>query len=298
MDLEERDDFLGRWADGRLTDEEKRAFEASDDFKIYQKILEGSSGFAPGSYDTEKSLKATKNRLRHGPKSIQRSMVSIWSVAAAVLLLFVSYFVYTSSSTSETSIGELAEEILPDGSKVSMNAKTKLKYQRRNWKSNRNVSLVGEAFFEVAKGSAFTVESPIGKVEVLGTKFNVYARENIFEVRCFEGKVKVVGVEEMYLAAGASYRQIEGKVEAVSLTNNRTPEWINYETVFKNSPVSNVLLGLTDQYGLSFEGNIPPDSVRVTVSFPNDNQELAIDLVFKSLQRSYQRKSEKVIFVD
>ena len=298
MNLEEKEDFLGRWADGRLSEDEQKAFESTEDYSTYQKILTESSSFVPSSFNTEKALIATKGKLAGKNRSKFRSIVPVWSVAAALALLFISYFLFTGGHTVETGFGELSEEVLPDGSIVRMNAKTELTYRKRNWKENRRISLNGEAYFEVAKGATFTVESLQGEVQVLGTKFNVYSRENIFEVRCFEGKVKVSGAGETFLSAGESYRQVADKVERVELPNDESPEWINRETSYKNSPVGSVLLGLANQYGLSFEGNVPVDSIRVTVSFPNDNEELALDLVFKSLQKNYYRKSEKVIFID
>ena len=299
MDLEDKDDFLGRWVNGRLTEDELKAFEGSRDFEVYQRILDGSSRFSIGAFDIERSLNETKEQLEQQSRSKSRSWVPVWSVAAAVLLMLVSYFVFfTGSKTFETGFGEVAEELLPDGSKVQVNARTTLSYSEGSWEEDRSVSLEGEAFFEVTKGSAFTVASPYGEVMVLGTQFNVYARKDIFEVRCFEGKVKVTGLEEVYLTAGESYRQIGSEVEKIAYENVGVPGWINNESNFVNSPVSSVLLGLTDQFDLTFEGNIPDDSVRVTVSFPNDNQELALDLVFKSLQRAYKRKSEKVVFID
>lgn len=299
MDFENTEDFLGRWADGRLSEEEQRAFESSDDFKTYQKILAGSSDFSVSQFDDKRALSATKEKLQSGSKSVGRSLVPVWSVAAAVLVLVVSYFVLTTSSNVVTTkVGELAEEVLPDGSKVTINTKTEVKYRRRKWEDNRKISLSGEAYFEVAKGSTFTVVSPLGDVQVLGTKFNVYAREGILEVKCFEGKVKVAGVEEMILAAGESYRQINGEIEPGSEDESDLPAWMNSESVFNNSPVSIVLLELSNQYGLKFEGNIPDDETKITVSFPNNDEGLAADLVFKSLQKSYQKKSEKVIVID
>src|SRR5699024_12530140 len=77
--------------------------------------------------------------------------------------------------------GEIAEVILPDDSRVRVNANARLRYSRR-WNSaeNRMVSLEGEAFFEVKKDEVtqkkFIVNAGDLKVEVLGTEFNVNTR--------------------------------------------------------------------------------------------------------------------------
>ena len=81
--------------------------------------------------------------------------------------------------------------ILPDGSIAQLNGSSTLKYHPYWWNISRNISLEGEAFFEVAKGSKFSVESKNGTTSVLGTSFNIYARSNQYEVVCVTGKVWV-----------------------------------------------------------------------------------------------------------
>ena len=68
---------------------------------------------------------------------------------------------------------------------------TTLKYASNKWDKKRRVRLEGEAFFKVAKGSTFTVDTKTGSVKVLGTQFNVKNRIGFFEVVCYEGLVGV-----------------------------------------------------------------------------------------------------------
>ena len=298
MKVEDKDDFLGRWADGRLSEEELNQFKSSQDFDVYKKILEGSTQLSSSPFDVEKSLQDTKTKLGETGKSLTRSLWPVWSAAAAAVILIISYITFIQADTIQTGYGELAVEMLPDGSTVQANANTTLKYKSRSWSECRDIRLEGEAYFEVAKGATFTVSSSKGNVQVLGTRFNVYDREGVLEVKCFEGKVKVSGNKELILEAGDSYREVAEEVERTKMTNQLEPRWINSESTFKNSPISQVLLELSNQYKLTFEGNIPPVGTRITVSFPNDNQELALDQVFKSLQTTYQKKSQKVIVID
>ena len=68
--------------------------------------------------------------------------------------------------------------VLPDGSKVWLNASTQLAYKSSLWSRERQVNLTGEAYFEVARDehAPFIVNSKNIKTQVLGTKFNVRAR--------------------------------------------------------------------------------------------------------------------------
>ena len=78
-----------------------------------------------------------------------------------------------------TAAGQRAQTVLPDGSRVWLNASSKLVYHNSFWSSDRQIDLSGEAYFEVShdKHAPFIVNSKQIKTCVLGTKFNVRARE-------------------------------------------------------------------------------------------------------------------------
>ncbi|WP_321373130.1 FecR domain-containing protein [uncultured Draconibacterium sp.] len=91
--------------------------------------------------------------------------------------------------------GKMTTLILPDGTKVALNAGSKLVYPDKFSKSKREVFLIGEAFFDVYedKQHPFVVQTTDINVEVLGTKFNLsaYAGDNIYETVLAEGKVRI-----------------------------------------------------------------------------------------------------------
>ncbi|WP_164108492.1 MULTISPECIES: FecR family protein [Sphingobacterium] len=84
---------------------------------------------------------------------------------------------------------------LPDGSKVWLNAATKLKYPLKFAKDSRTVELEGEAYFEVAKQKSehtavpFYVSSGTQKIEVLGTQFNVNTYGSTYKTTLIEGRI-------------------------------------------------------------------------------------------------------------
>lgn len=97
---------------------------------------------------------------------------------------------------------------LADGTKIWLNAGSKISYQRNYNKGNRNVFLQGEAFFEVAKNEhiPFYVYSSGIVVKAIGTAFNVkaYPEEGIVETTLVEGSISVesigkTGVKEQTL---------------------------------------------------------------------------------------------------
>lgn len=91
--------------------------------------------------------------------------------------------------------GQRAFITLPDSTKVWLNSDTKISYPADYGLKERNVTLVGEAYFEVAKipDKRFIVEANGMQVEALGTSFNVnsYQNNNIITASLFSGSVRV-----------------------------------------------------------------------------------------------------------
>lgn len=113
-----------------------------------------------------------------------------FAVAAAVALAFWSNHQFENIATD---VAQRQSITLEDGTRVELNARTRLQIQMGG--SERHVRLLdGEAFFTVAKDKTrpFTVETPAGSVRVTGTVFNVRTETaSDFEVTVVEGSVQV-----------------------------------------------------------------------------------------------------------
>lgn len=100
---------------------------------------------------------------------------------------------YTSEDTMQNTLsvpaGGSYKIVLSDGTQVSLNAATRLRFPFRFSKSTRAVYLEGEAYFKVASDAhrPFIVYTPLTRINILGTSFNV----NTYE----EGKVRTALVE-------------------------------------------------------------------------------------------------------
>ena len=140
-------------------------------------------------------------------KEASQLVYNIVATPAATAPMVLSY------NTVSTPKGGQFKIVLPDGSKVWLNASSSLCFPTVFSASERNVELVGEAYFEVAplplplspkgvhpplggRGVPFHVSVNGMKVEVLGTHFNVmaYANEEAVKTTLLEGAVKVISV--------------------------------------------------------------------------------------------------------
>ncbi|MCO6492749.1 MAG: FecR domain-containing protein [Phaeodactylibacter sp.] len=160
---------------------------------------------APGLLSAEKKQQM-HDRLMKAVRQDKRRRIRRWafSAAASVLILILAGIAIFGldgwgeppMAVYQTPYGKTEEIALPDGSRVILNANSTLTYARA-WKkgADRQVWLRGEAHFTVAPKPAtqakFTVITDDLSVNVLGTVFNVYARESGTEVTLEEGKIKL-----------------------------------------------------------------------------------------------------------
>ena len=198
---------------------------------------------------------------------------------------------------SFTGIGHTAEVVLSDNSQVTMNAQSKLTYYNF-FKYRRTLKLEGEAFFEVAKGSTFTVETPQGNVEVVGTKFNVIARPDFFEVVCYEGKVKVCKANQTRLLThGDAVRFYQNRIETWNESTTPKPLWISGESSFKNLPLQYVIDQFQNQYKSKVQYPIPLQHIRFTGSFTNQDIDVALQSICIPLHLNYTKTKTGEILI-
>ena len=122
---------------------------------------------------------------------------SWWLAASILLLCALGFYVFDQSHREEmflSSMEQVRQESLPDGSVVTLNKNTELVYSSRWTDKNRYVALkTGEVFFEVHKDKRhpFVIETGKTKITVLGTSFNVRRISDATEIIVSTGLVKV-----------------------------------------------------------------------------------------------------------
>ncbi|MBI9065126.1 MAG: FecR domain-containing protein [Marinilabiliaceae bacterium] len=180
---------------------------------------------------------------------------------AASFLIFVSsvLFVGLYSTSVTCPKGQRMAYTLPDGSNIQLNADTKISYHPIWWYLNRQVELDGEAFFKVKKGSQFTVFSSQGQTTVLGTSFNIFARNNNYRVTCISGKVAVntIGIDYTLITGQSVKADIhtgKGNQESGGLIKHMP--WLKHQLIFNRAPLEEVLASLERQYNISINSNL------------------------------------------
>ena len=177
----------------------------------------GSAQNIVTSEETERDLQDLHIRLRFENKSDRiAGYIRTYGryVAAAVALIIIGAAFLMLPQSVEVPPGEMAVVSLPDGSQVELNSGSVIQFNRLFGVTNRNVSLNGEAFFEVVSGDTpFKVTSNGTATEVLGTGFNVRSwsdhPQNETLVTVEEGTVRFYPVTNISNAVHLRRRETE-----------------------------------------------------------------------------------------
>lgn len=299
----ENNTFLAQWLAGDLSDQELKMLVSETDFQSFLKIRKGIEAYEVLESPATASFTKIQNRLSTttSETKVRKLNTSQWfiGVAASILILFGVFSIMNNDLvTIETNFAEQKTIALLDGSEVILNAKSTIHYNEDEWEDNRTLTLSGEAYFKVKKGSTFTVSTENGSVNVLGTQFNVNSVGDLFEVVCYEGKVSVqTKVENYVLFPANSIRKINGHAAENWKTTATIPTWINGESSFKSVPLSYVISALESQYNIKIDSKNIDETLIYTGSFTHKNLRTALTTVFKSLQIQYIEKENGTIYL-
>ena len=214
------------------------------------------------------------------------------AVISAIVLLWPSSVEKTLVATAK---GEMRTVTLPDGSTAILNGGSSLSFNN-DWSEGRELSMEGQVFYQVKKGSAFTVHAPNGDVQVLGTSFDVASRENYFHVKCETGKVKVTieGDAEIITPGEevfASNHQLEKKT-----FDNAVKSWRAGELQFNEERLSDVWMIIENQFGVQITA--PKSDTRHfngTVSATNLTE--ALQTVCLAMNLNFELKGEHQVVI-
>lgn len=201
--------------------------------------------------------------LQEVNRRIDISLKRVWwihrlSIAAslAAMICVISYFSYKKGCRQNSAqlvylnnpMGAKSYVELPDGTNVSLNGGTTLVYPEAFVSGIREVSVVGEAFFDVVadKKHPFIVKSEGLRVQVTGTKFNVksYQEDAVIEVSLKEGRVNVSGSSgsEIVMESGEklSYNKSDGKFVRKKIDPDMSGAWRDGKFYFKGCTLEDI----------------------------------------------------------
>jgi transmembrane sensor len=216
--------------------------------------------------------------------------------ASIILLLGITAFLKFYTRTIYCPAGQHLTVMLPDSSKVELNAQSSINYHPYWTKLDRHVNLDGEAYFKVKPGARFKVISTRGETIVLGTTFNIYARGDDYKVSCFTGSVRVVSALNkrtiVLLPNQQAFVQADGTLKFIHSSNiEANKSWTQNMFIFTGASLKSVIQEIERQYNIKI--NTQGDfNLTYTGNFNKSISEKdVLDLVCTSLELKFEAKS-------
>ena len=285
INADKLDNLIARCISGNASEEETNTLhnwlEKSPENKIhYQKSVEAwekshvwlsDSAVKQDKYELQNRL---TSQLAQQIKQTKR-VSFIYKVAAILVIpitFAISYYFFEQSSSVNEQMqtcqitspkGHVSKCILPDGSEVWINTNSSIIYHTHSFnKKVREVELIGEAYFEVAKNKQkpFTVKTEIANIHVTGTSFNVkaYPGSKAFETVLSEGSVQMqlnAGNQQITsLSPGekVSYLMGEKNITVEKVDADFYTSWRNGEILFKDATLNDLINELERIYDIRF----------------------------------------------
>ncbi|MFO7655570.1 MAG: FecR family protein [Bacteroidales bacterium] len=193
---EEKVDFLpdnnSQKIAGREFSQIKKIWEISATLKRYEKIDTGAD-WIPVSLKLKPRFKQRSGKLPLATMLYRAAIIIVVAAGLAFGLHKITSVISGHQFVVATTGSGSREVTLPDGSSVTLNKNSALRYNSRFSKNNRELFFSGEAFFNVVKNTSlpFVVRTGNTTIQVIGTSFNVKEDTSVLRVTVVTGKVSV-----------------------------------------------------------------------------------------------------------
>lgn len=261
--------------------------EPGNEVAFYETLFEWEAAHLQYHADTDTALEKYRQFLEQGAVPVEgeataRSPARFfrWGLGlAAAVTVVLSAWTFRDNllyRTYETGFGQMKRIILPEGSAVTLNAHSRLRFPRFDVGSgDREVLLDGEAQFAVvhtADHRRFIVRTERKvDVEVLGTEFVVFNRKRATRVVLMKGKVRLAYrpatdlPREIVMRPGDQFTLDEkGRT---SLENRKKPEeaaaWADHKYIFNDTPLREIAAMIRENYGYDVRISSPRLGERV-----------------------------------
>lgn len=311
------------------------------EFRRIWKATGGESVEFDQVFDTEEDWEELRNRLIKEADQKEASVSSLHSgsnqrldlnarisqfmrVAAVIVVAsLIGFVVYQQISNQnsqkaapvEPALREIAMEkgqrgslTLSDGTKVKLNAESRIILPNSFEQDKREVTLEGEAFFDVVPNPdrPFIIRTGNAVIRVLGTSFGIrsYSADKSVRVVVKEGRVSLqsqkTDIDKAVLSAGemgelflVDNRITTEKVEDLDLFLS----WTNGYLKFKNTPMEEVAIQLERKYDIEVKFDQPElKELRLTAELKSRSIRYNLDAISTSLEVEYKMDQQMVVF--
>lgn len=280
-------------------------------YRQLKKIWDSSKDLAASTaIDENKAWERFRQRVSPAAKNRQ-SFIQRFSgfKAAAVFIIIAGAAISTwllfkneavKEITAKTTL-DILTDTLPDGSVVTLNRSSSIAYPSRFTAAARKVTLRGEAFFKVMPNpkKPFVISVNNITVTVVGTSFNIQAREESTEVIVETGIVRVSrGSKTTTLSAGEKLLlpAAGGPEEKTAVTDHLYNYYRTKTFVCDDTPLWKLVEVLNKAYNAHISiGSSAAKDLRLTTTFNNEPLEKILNIIHLTFDITVTRNGDHII---
>lgn len=312
------DDILKKVLTTHLSRDKKRILSEHDVVTEHlKKQWDTTSGIYMMQNETKKRILNHILEERYQKISFATYFKRYNMVASIALILAMGSFILWNQSVKETiyviTSGRQSMESfnLPDGTSVMLNAGSKLTYPECFSGKTREVTLSGQAFFNVQhdKKHPFIVKTSSMDITAVGTSFEVFSMEedSYSEMILIDGAVRVntkkagsQGSEFNVLPNHKLVCLADGTTAIEEINANNYSAWRHGgKPHFKDEPLSMIIPRLESWYGVTIE--CPADvaeKYKFTFTIHSESLELLLTMMTSSSSVAYQKRENKFVLYE
>jgi len=232
-----------------------------------------------------------------------------WTRAASIAILIIgvsalSYFLSDRSSSTPIIVKTSADPVtdtLPDGSFVTLNKNSSIRYSRKFKSNTRNVELKGEAFFTVTpdKKKPFVISVNDITVTVVGTAFNIKSIPGQIQVVVETGVVRVTKNNktiELRPNEKLIAKDSDSSIMKEELTDQLHQYYRSKQFVCDNTPLWKLVEVLNEVYNTNIV--IERNELRtlpLTTTFYNESLEKILSIIAETFEITVESKGEQIL---
>jgi transmembrane sensor len=279
----------------------------------YQQIWENSKKIDSKNFDTDLAWQKVKSRIDESKnkgkiiefKPARQPFFNSYRIAAGITILLSAialiYFLNNNKSeliNLETQNNTL-EKVLPDGSKVFLNKNSKITYSTDFEGDTREVSLNGEAFFDIKRDEykPFVIDANETEIKVLGTSFNVNAYTKNVKVSVETGKVQFSKKKKQTILTKGEEAEFVAENDTLLRRNTLDKNTFAYKThvyVFEDSSLEHIIKVLSTGYQVPIAIQNPQlQTCRLTVRFDNETLQNSLNIIAETLNLQISKNGER-----
>ena len=252
--------------------------------------------------DDKKKIKNADLFSASSEISSENKIKQWWIAIAAVVLISIIVYQSGFNLTGQNAIqyvaqyGEQKEVKLDDGSTVKLNSGSKLIVSEDFNEMERNVELSGQAFFDIEHtGNPFRIKTGNTEIKVIGTSFDVWARNNVTKVIVKDGKVLFGNLKSMKDSA-----VILTKNQSSICINDNHPDlpkqvnsekiigWLDNKLIFDKTSIREVAKELERRFNIKINLGQVNTALTLTGTFDQKNLKSIIESICLTFDLSYK----------